>query len=524
MARKSQRQDTERPLTRKQLSRAEREALQRRRILIAAAVLIGVVVLVLAGGVVQSQVIAPNQPVARVNGETITTGEYQQRVNFERWSLRNAMASMQAQAAQIPADDPSAGFLSQIINQQLQQIQSQYSFIGSQALEDMIAEELVRQKAAELNISVTDEEVTAEIERQIARQIGAIRPADATATATAAAEATATAQTWTPTPEPTPTATLTVEESAAITQTATPVLPTSTPEPTPTPNFLTAEKFDEQYKQYLDVMRKETGVTEAQYREIVRTDLLRKKLSDHFADQVPTEEEQVQVRQVLLPTEEEARQAKQAVESGKSFDDVAREAAAEKGGDLGFFGKGQMVPEFEEVAFTLDPGEISDPVQSQFGWHIIEVLERTGEGDQIQVHARHILVDSEEEAAQIKQELEDGADFGQLAIERSKDPSVQPPETDLGWVTRDSREADPAVVETAFKLEGGPISDPIETSSGQWAVIQVVEGPMVRTLEEADLERKRSQAFQNWLNEAKAGEAVERLWDTSKVPPDPFLG
>ncbi|HBY94317.1 MAG TPA: hypothetical protein DEP84_10210, partial [Chloroflexi bacterium] len=197
MAKKTQRQVSERPLTRKQLSRSEREALQRRRIWIAAAVLLGFVVVVLAGGVVQSQVIAPNQPVARVNGETITTGQYQQRVNFDRWRLRNAITNMQAQAAQVPANDPSAGFLGQLINQQLQQLQSQYSFVGSQALEDMIAEALIRQKAAELNISVTDDEVTAEIERQIARQIGAIRPADATATTTAAAEATATAQSWT---------------------------------------------------------------------------------------------------------------------------------------------------------------------------------------------------------------------------------------------------------------------------------------------------------------------------------------
>lgn len=523
MAKKTQRQSSERPLTRKQLSRAEREALQRRRILIAAGALIGLVVLVLVAGVVQSQVIAPNEPVARVNGETISTRQYQQRVNFDRWRLRNTMASMQAQVADIPPDDPSAGFLSQIVSQQLQQLQSQYSFIGSQTLETLIEEKLIRQKAMELGISISDEDVTAEIERQVGRQLGAIRPEDATATATAAAEATATAQSWTPTPEPTPTATLTVEESAAITQTATPPPPTPTLGPTATPNLLTAETFDEQYKKYLEAMRKETRVTEAQYREMVRTDLLRDKLSDYFADQVPTEEEQVHIKQVLLPTEEEARQAKQALESGKSFDEIVRETAAAKGGDLGFFGKGQMVPEFEEVAFSLEPGQISDPVKSQFGWHIIEVLERQGEGDQMQVHARHILVNTEEEAKQIRQELEDGADFGRLAIERSIDPSVQPPKPDLGWVTRDSQEADPAVIEAAFNLQSGTISEPMKVASGQWAIIQVVEGPTVRPLDEADLQRKRSQAFQMWLSEAQAGAGVERLWDTSKVPPDPFL-
>src|SRR5690606_15994027 len=121
--------------------------------------------------------------------------------------------------------------------------------------------------------SASDEEVAVEIERQIAAQLGAIRPDDATATATAAAEATATAQSWTPTPEPTPTATLTTE-AAAITQTATPPPPTPTLGPTATPNLLTSEAFEEQYREYLDTMRRETGITEAQYRERIRTSIL----------------------------------------------------------------------------------------------------------------------------------------------------------------------------------------------------------------------------------------------------------
>ena len=91
--------------------------------------------------------------------------------------------------------------------------------------------------------------------------------------------------------------------------------------------------------------------------------------------------EEVHARHILVATEEEAKAVKAELDGGKPFEVLAMEkttdpSGKQNGGDLGFFQKGMMVPEFEAVAFTLEPGQVSDPVQSQFGWHIIKVEEK----------------------------------------------------------------------------------------------------------------------------------------------------
>ncbi|HEX9592457.1 MAG TPA: peptidylprolyl isomerase [bacterium] len=91
----------------------------------------------------------------------------------------------------------------------------------------------------------------------------------------------------------------------------------------------------------------------------------------------------IRARHILVKTEEEAKAArKRIVEGGGDFAEVAKEVStgpnAPQGGDLGIFGKGRMVPAFEEAAFALKEGEVSQPVQTQFGWHIIQVIEIQG--------------------------------------------------------------------------------------------------------------------------------------------------
>lgn len=91
--------------------------------------------------------------------------------------------------------------------------------------------------------------------------------------------------------------------------------------------------------------------------------------------------EQIRASHILVEEEQQAQDIKKQLFDGASFADLAQEfstcPSSAKGGDLGTFGRGQMVPEFEEAAFALAPMEVSEPVKTQFGYHIIQVTEKT---------------------------------------------------------------------------------------------------------------------------------------------------
>ncbi|WP_062232079.1 peptidylprolyl isomerase [Aureimonas sp. N4] len=111
--------------------------------------------------------------------------------------------------------------------------------------------------------------------------------------------------------------------------------------------------------------------------------------------------EEIHAKHILVPTKEEAEAAIKELDAGKDFDAVAAEKSTgptgPQGGDLGFFGPGQMVPPFEEAAFKLEPGTYTkEPVQTQFGWHVIKVLEKRKQQppafDQVKDQVRQIVM------------------------------------------------------------------------------------------------------------------------------------
>lgn len=115
-------------------------------------------------------------------------------------------------------------------------------------------------------------------------------------------------------------------------------------------------------------------------RERVTEEAMRKIYDEQRARITP--EDEVRARHILVETEEEAKALIAQIRGGGDFEAIAREKSKDpggqrNGGDLGFFTKGQMVTEFAEAAFAMQPGQLSQaPVKSQFGWHIIKVEER----------------------------------------------------------------------------------------------------------------------------------------------------
>lgn len=109
------------------------------------------------------------------------------------------------------------------------------------------------------------------------------------------------------------------------------------------------------------------------------TDAALRKVYDEAIGQMKKEPE-VRARHILVETEDEAKAIVADLKKGADFAELAKskskDPGAADGGDLGYFTKDQMVPEFSEVAFKLDKGALSDPVKSQFGWHVIKVEDK----------------------------------------------------------------------------------------------------------------------------------------------------
>ena len=361
-------------------------------ITIGAIVVIVAVVGLIGFGVLNDRVLKGLQPVAIVNGDKVTTNEFQAQARLGRLNLvDNALSTYQF--AQQFGNNPQ--FLSSIANQ-LFQIQSQLEpmTLGNQVLEQMIQDRLIRQEASRRGISVSQEEIDKSLQEAFGyfsngtptpeptlglkptSTLSSLQMTLMAPTATLPVSATLTAA-----QAITPTATLELTVTPTATATITPIpSPTPTLAPTATPTEYTLEGYQQLYKDQMERL-KSINFGEKNLRYIIESQTYREKVLDVVLAElgVNADEEQVWARHILVPDEETANLVLDRLADGEDWNALAALFSTDTsnkdiGGDLGWFGRGRMVAEFENAAFSSEVGETSQPVQTSFGWHIIQVI------------------------------------------------------------------------------------------------------------------------------------------------------
>ncbi|MGA9117192.1 MAG: peptidylprolyl isomerase, partial [Bacteroidota bacterium] len=231
---------------------------------------------------------------------------------------------------------------------------------------------------------------------------------------------------------------------------------------------LLAGRLQQQLFSGMQVSRREVEEFFALYRDSLGTVPEEVELSHIYREPRPSETARVASRarlQVLLDS----------LAGGTDFGDLARRhsedpGSAPEGGDLGFVRRGLFVPEFESVVFGLQEGERSGIVETKYGLHVIQLLERRGES----VRARHILLKvertraDEDSALAVLRRLRDralaGEDFAALAREHSEDRETAPLGGSLG--TADLEQMEKAFLALVSPLQAGRISEPAPLVSG----------------------------------------------------------
>lgn len=282
--------------------------------------------------------------------------------------------------------------------------------------------------------------------------------------------------------------------------------------------------------EYREDVRKRLLVERYQATKFADVSVSRKEVEQFYKtykDSIPDMPKRVNISHIVLKVKpnqsadsaavDTLRMIRRQLESGANFGDLARKYSTDpgsrgRGGDLGFVARGSLVPEFEEAAFALEQGEISDIVKTEFGYHLIKLQERRGE----KIHVKHILIspsatDADNQAVvnrlnEMRTNILAGASFDSLAKQYSEDTAAEINSGNLGWFELPKLQI-PKFREVVDTMEVGDISKPFQTEYG-WHIVKlndVKPGGKVTLeknwveIEQMVLRQKQQQEYQKWL-------------------------
>lgn len=296
-----------------------------------------VILLVLAiplFGFTREYVLKGREPVARVNQSTLSLSDYAQLLNLRSYLLNLQISSLQSASGSSSNTDPGQ---SDPILQYAQQAQAS---LPSQVIQDWTDDQLIREEAAREGISVAQDDVASAIRSEF------------------------------------------VPSSPLDSSTTSPGPDGSIPTPAPTATPISDDQLQARYQNFL----KNAGTSDAQYRSLVESDLLRQRVTQRLQDQIQSPAPQVHVQAILVSTKDEASAAMDRLNGGEDFAEVAKDisvdsGSSENGGDLGWVPHGLLDSTLESAAFAASVGQVVGPVDAPTGFYVFRVTERSESRD-----------------------------------------------------------------------------------------------------------------------------------------------
>jgi len=305
------------------------------------------------------------------------------------------------------------------------------------------------------------------------------------------------------------------------------------------------EYFDRPFRQIKREMRKGVRngllIDRLKQQKMTQIHIRRQEVIDFYREygaELPQVPERVVMSHIMLnvkPSAEARREAEERIhyigdiiKGGADFDSLATEFSedptAPSGGKLGFTERGDLVREYEEVAFQLEPGEVSEITESRYGLHLIRLIERQGE----RISTQHILIKLSpnqedlqrviERAEELTRSIRNGEDFAELARLHSDDTDTAP---DGGLLEEIATNDLPVEFrDVIISLEEGQLSEPFETVFGVH-FIRLEERLPVRgvsltedwqVVEQYALDSKRERIFRQWVEDLKKDHYIWPEW------------